>query len=1495
MGKSKEKTFKVFLAALMSVSSLGITPVAAEDDYASEVNLEETESVDVAAAPEVVDPNITYVESATDFAEAIYVAPEETDTRIMLPSSVDLTEILSDTTYSGVTYDDVSVIDFDTVEDKEIATAKIEEAVGNENLSKNEVMFYLDSNEDFGSEVDLSSEEPSETEVVTVEREIEEEPKAIVEIVSSEDEQPKEIVETAELVEEDPKEIIEEEPKELDEEEPKEIVEEEEETLPVSTLWQRAETEGKPIIAVIDTGVNNYADESVDLTGSGTTEDIHGHGTQMAKIIREEAGDDVLILSIKAFTPDGASTSSTMYAAVKYAMEAGADIINISASANDSEDAVAFKSVVMQAMSIGITVVGSAGNSGIDAAHRIPANIDGVIGVTTLDDDGEIITGNYGIYADYGVTVSSSSEATAVVSALIAVNKLEERLGKDVYEIDSEGEVATYPVDEESYWTVDCSSVLYVRSVIQQPDGSYVGGTYSTTNGLSSGAQVATFRVYGAKPTWWEDGNTSKAQGGINSSGRTWFYMDNEGSGAYDTNSPEFNHIASSRPYYGQSQYSIYHSWAKGIILGNFQVDSINVTNANYKYMGFHIEYYDNDGQLGGCTNSMTEAQAAAKAASSNSFYYRDPDNVGSPARAYGSPTALKTGSVTASFSKSAAAGGTASYNSTNYRNSNSWKRIHVTLVFALKSEPMPYRINKTWVGDTGLEGFRPSALTLHIKGSDGSNTTASLPVTQSGTTHSTTVTLPSKTNAGAAITYKVWEDVPENYISSADSEAHAVALTLSGSTYVASITNELAADKYIITKEWTKDTGQTYHRPSSITLHIKGSNGSTRTETLTVSQSGNTFTKEIKLPSRTSSGAAITYKVWEDVPPDYTSSASSEATAVTLVYDSASETYKAKITNELKENGTYKITKAWTSDTDFLSERPSSIKLHIKGSDGQDHVETLTINTSTNTFTKTVNLPQRTSAGQPITYKVWEEKPNNYKTTNSTEATAVNLAFDSATRTYTANLSNSLETAKYKIIKVWAEDHGDEISRPSSVTLHLKGSDGTLRNITLPVNTTRDEFSTDVYTLPSMSKTSGPITYKVWEDEVEDYTTDNADEASAAVLEFDSATNTYIATVTNTLVRDFPVQKTVTDANNTDINTKVVSVGANLYYHITFENPYSRSRNFDITDTLPANTEFVSADNGGVLNNGNVIWRSVSVEGKTAKTVSFVVKTTTPNVVIPNIASVTIYRTNGTTPDITKETNDVVNYTPDISKAVKNAAGEDINTKSVEPGKVIHYEITVKNPAPEARIFNIRDAIDLSNLEIVSVDNNGVTSDNVVMWVNASIPARSEKVFTIYARVLENKNVEIVNKASLTVELAEAESNEVKNWKGYIDINKSINNYYEHYGTPFFNFKIEDSEGNVWYRNIGLSDDTREDVAETFYIPEGIPNDGRTFQVSELRNARYHLVGVTGDVNMAVANNIGTTVISNAKPNAEISFVNEIELWNKLTHAAEAVNVFGA
>ena len=255
MGKSKRKTFKVLLAALMSISSLGITPVVAED-YGSEVNFEEIEpdasiegieteanvtvieteaSIEKIEAedaktttPEVVDKNVTYAETITEFADAIYTAPDETDAQIMLPSSVDVAEILSDTTYSEITYDDISVLKFDTVEEKELATAKLEEAVGGENIAKNEVVFHLDSNEDFSSEADLSSEEPTETEVVSVEKTTEEEPKAIVEVVSPEEQYEEE----AELVEEAPK--VEEEPKEiLENEEPK--------VIPVSNLMERAE------------------------------------------------------------------------------------------------------------------------------------------------------------------------------------------------------------------------------------------------------------------------------------------------------------------------------------------------------------------------------------------------------------------------------------------------------------------------------------------------------------------------------------------------------------------------------------------------------------------------------------------------------------------------------------------------------------------------------------------------------------------------------------------------------------------------------------------------------------------------------------------------------------------------------------------------------------------------------------------------------------------------------------------------------------------------------------------------------------------------------------------------------------------------------------------------------------------------------------------------------------------------------------------------------
>lgn len=179
----------------------------------------------------------------------------------------------------------------------------------------------------------------------------------------------------------------------------------------------------KALVALIDTGDNN-ADSSVDFTGTGS-QDRNGHGTYMAGLIKEKSGDQAYILSLKAMNDDGTGSMENVTAAVKYAINAGADIINMSISAPDSDAAEAFKTVVQQAVDNGIRVVAAAGNYSADISKYVPANIPGVISVGAVTEDGMIADfSNYGKSLTMSVkSADSTSEAAAVVSGYLAGNK----------------------------------------------------------------------------------------------------------------------------------------------------------------------------------------------------------------------------------------------------------------------------------------------------------------------------------------------------------------------------------------------------------------------------------------------------------------------------------------------------------------------------------------------------------------------------------------------------------------------------------------------------------------------------------------------------------------------------------------------------------------------------------------------------------------------------------------------------------------------------------------------------------------------------------------------------------------------------------------------------------------------------------------------------------------------------------------------------------------
>lgn len=195
-----------------------------------------------------------------------------------------------------------------------------------------------------------------------------------------------------------------------------------------------ANSTGKKIVAVIDTGVNDYAIDSYDFTNS-STEDVNGHGTMVAAQIIESSDNNALIVSLKAMDDHGNGYVSTIIQALNKAMELQVDIINMSISAPDLGGTEIFKEVVQKVIDSGITVVAAAGNNSRSTINYIPANIDGVISVGAMHkgDNGKYYlreSSNYNV--DYYADATSTSLAAAEITGKIASgNGLSDEITED--------------------------------------------------------------------------------------------------------------------------------------------------------------------------------------------------------------------------------------------------------------------------------------------------------------------------------------------------------------------------------------------------------------------------------------------------------------------------------------------------------------------------------------------------------------------------------------------------------------------------------------------------------------------------------------------------------------------------------------------------------------------------------------------------------------------------------------------------------------------------------------------------------------------------------------------------------------------------------------------------------------------------------------------------------------------------------------------------------
>lgn len=208
------------------------------------------------------------------------------------------------------------------------------------------------------------------------------------------------------------------------------------------------------VVAVLDTGVDaghpvlaghlrpgwDYVDDDADASevGDGIDGDgeAFGHGTFVAGVVSLVA-PDVKIVPLRVLDSDGEGDVFLVAQAILDAVDAGAQVINLSLGSKGQQASQVLAEACAYAEAHGVAVVAAAGNQASDAP-RYPAAIRGVLGVTALNPSTDRLTwfANYGRWIDVAapgtkvvgpypgaryVNWAGSSMATAFVSGQVAL------------------------------------------------------------------------------------------------------------------------------------------------------------------------------------------------------------------------------------------------------------------------------------------------------------------------------------------------------------------------------------------------------------------------------------------------------------------------------------------------------------------------------------------------------------------------------------------------------------------------------------------------------------------------------------------------------------------------------------------------------------------------------------------------------------------------------------------------------------------------------------------------------------------------------------------------------------------------------------------------------------------------------------------------------------------------------------------------------------------
>lgn len=179
-------------------------------------------------------------------------------------------------------------------------------------------------------------------------------------------------------------------------------------------------------IAILDTGIDiDHEDLSSNIIGGfnalgGTSyDDDNGHGTHVAGIIAAvpENGKGIAgiaghasLLAVKVLNKDGSGTSESIYKGIKWAVDNGAEILNLSLGSDQPDPLI--KTALDYAYEKGCVIVAAAGNE-YSSSVSYPAAYDEVIAVSALNEANGLAD-----FSNIGPEIDVAAPGVNIVSTL---------------------------------------------------------------------------------------------------------------------------------------------------------------------------------------------------------------------------------------------------------------------------------------------------------------------------------------------------------------------------------------------------------------------------------------------------------------------------------------------------------------------------------------------------------------------------------------------------------------------------------------------------------------------------------------------------------------------------------------------------------------------------------------------------------------------------------------------------------------------------------------------------------------------------------------------------------------------------------------------------------------------------------------------------------------------------------------------------------------------